>query len=208
MGSPSALALALLITLPVFAADLPDGPGKDVVASACTTCHTVDRIVALKQTKEGWRITVRQMEEEGASFNSADVETIVTYLVNNFGPNSDPPATATPAPVTAPPVTAGPVSFNRDIRPIMSRTCFRCHGPDASSRRANMRLDQREDALKPKARGTPIVPGDPEKSEIVQRIFASDALVMPPASANLTLTPAEKETIRRWIAEGARYEEH
>jgi len=96
MGSPSALAVALLITLPVFAADLPDGPGKDVVASACTTCHTVDRIVALKQTKEGWRITVRQMEEEGASFNSADVETIVTYLVNNFGPNSDPPATATP----------------------------------------------------------------------------------------------------------------
>jgi mono/diheme cytochrome c family protein len=197
MGSPSALALALLITLPVFAADLPDGPGKDVVASACTTCHTVDRIVALKQTKEGWRITVRQMEEEGASFNSADVETIVAYLVNNFGPNSDPPATA-----------AGPVSFNRDIRPIMSRTCFRCHGPDASSRRANMRLDQREDALKPKARGTPIVPGDPEKSETVQRIFASDALVMPPASANLTLTPAEKETIRRWIAEGAHYEEH
>jgi mono/diheme cytochrome c family protein len=197
MGSPSALALALLITLPVFAADLPDGPGKDVVASACTTCHTVDRIVALKQTKEGWRITVRQMEEEGASFNSADVETIVAYLVNNFGPNSDPPATA-----------AGPVSFNRDIRPIMSRTCFRCHGPDASSRRANMRLDQREDALKPKARSRPIVPGDPEKSEIVQRIFASDALVMPPASANLTLTPAEKETIRRWIAEGARYEEH
>jgi mono/diheme cytochrome c family protein len=191
------LALALLITLPMFAADLPDGPGKDVVASACTTCHTVDRIVALKQTKEGWRITVRQMEEEGASFNSADVETIVAYLVNNFGPNSDPPATA-----------AGPVSFNRDILPIMSRTCFRCHGPDASSRRANMRLDQREDALKPKARGTPIVPGDPEKSEIVQRIFASDALVMPPASANLTLTPAEKETIRRWIAEGARYEEH
>ncbi len=197
MGSPSALALALLITLPVFAADLPDGPGKDVVASACTTCHTVDRIVTLKQTKEGWRITVRQMEEEGASFNSADVETIVAYLVNNFGPNSDPPATA-----------AGPVSFNRDIRPIMSRTCFRCHGPDASSRRANMRLDQREDALKPKARGTPIVPGDPEKSEIVQRIFASDALVMPPASANLTLTPAEKETLHRWIAEGARYEEH
>ena len=197
MRSLSASLLGLLCTFSAIAADLPEGPGKDVVASACTTCHTVDRIVALKQTKEGWRITVRQMEEEGASFNSADVETIVAYLVNNFGPNSDPPATA-----------AGPVSFNRDIRPIMSRTCFRCHGPDASSRRANMRLDQREDALKPKARGTPIVPGDPEKSEIVQRIFASDALVMPPASANLTLTPAEKETIRRWIAEGARYEEH
>src|ERR1700675_4116958 len=144
MQSLSASLLGFLCTFSAIAADLPEGPGKDVVASACTTCHTVDRIVALKQTKEGWRITVRQMEEEGASFNSADVETIVAYLVNNFGPNSDPPATA-----------AGPVSFNRDIRPIMSRTCFRCHGPDASSRRANMRLHQGEDALKPQTSGTP-----------------------------------------------------
>jgi hypothetical protein len=75
------------------------------------------------------------------------------------------------------------VSFNRDIRPIMSRTCFRCHGPDVSSRMAGMRLDLHDEALKPKARGTPIVPGDPDQSEIIQRIFATEARVMPPASA-------------------------
>lgn len=58
---------------------------------------------------------------------------------------------------------------------------------------ADMRLDLRDEALKPKARGTPIVPGDPDQSEIIQRIFATDARVMPPASANRTLTPTEKE---------------
>jgi len=104
---------------------------------------------------------------------------------------------------------AAPVSFNRDIRPIMSDTCFRCHGPDKSSRMANMRLDLREEATKPLANGrTPIVPGDPAKSEIVERIFAKDARLMPPDFAHKTLTDAQKDTIRRWVAEGAKYEGH
>src|SRR5690349_11681299 len=56
------------------------------------------------------------------------------------------------------------VRFNRDIRPIMAETCFRCHGPDKNSRMAGMRLDIREQALQPTASGAiPIVPGDPEK---------------------------------------------
>lgn len=102
-----------------------------------------------------------------------------------------------------------PVSFNRDIRPIMADTCFRCHGPDKSSRMANLRLDLREEALKPNRRGqAPIVAGDPDKSHIIQRIFASNATVMPPASAHKTLTEAQKQTIRRWVAEGATYEGH
>jgi len=73
---------------------------------------------------------------------------------------------------------------------------------------AGMRLDIREEALKPKAHGTPIIPGDPANSEVVQRIFAADGRIMPPASAHKELTAEQKDTIRRWIAEGAAYEGH
>jgi hypothetical protein len=101
------------------------------------------------------------------------------------------------------------VQFNRDIRPIMAETCFRCHGPDRSSRMAGMRLDIREEALNQTARGaTPIVPGDPDKSAIVQRIFATGPRIMPPEFSHKTLTLAQKDTIRRWVAEGAKYEGH
>jgi len=101
------------------------------------------------------------------------------------------------------------VSFNRDIRPIMSDTCFRCHGPDKSSRMAGMRLDIRDEALKLTGSGRiPIVPGDPEKSEIIERIFASDGKIMPPKFAHRELTATQKETIRRWVAQGAVYEGH
>src|SRR5687768_1286545 len=111
------------------------------------------------------------------------------------------------------PVTAGSdaarIRFNRDVRPIMSGTCFRCHGPDESSRMVGMRLDLREEAVKPRRNGTPIVPGDPDASLVVQRIFADNpARQMPPASIHKDLTAAQKDTIRRWIAEGAEYEGH
>ena len=101
------------------------------------------------------------------------------------------------------------VGFNRDIRPIMSDTCFRCHGPDKNARMAGLRLDIREEALKTTKTGvTPIVPGEPERSAIVQRVFATDARIMPPAHAHKDLTQPQKETIRQWVAEGAKYEGH
>jgi hypothetical protein len=101
------------------------------------------------------------------------------------------------------------VSFNRDVRPIMSDTCFRCHGPDKNARKTSMRLDLREEATTPTRSGrVPIVPGDPDKSEIVQRVFATGARIMPPASAHKELTAAQKDIIRRWVAEGAVYEGH
>src|SRR5579863_8066108 len=104
---------------------------------------------------------------------------------------------------------AAEVRFNRDIRPIMAETCFRCHGPDKSSRMAGMRLDIREEALKPLKDGlTPIVPGDPDKSAIIQRVFAAGARTMPPANIHKELTQAQKDTIRQWVAEGAKYEGH
>jgi mono/diheme cytochrome c family protein len=220
-----AICVFVLVAPIAFCADsaLPDGKGKDVVINACSSCHSLDRITALRLSEEGWRNTLRQMIENGASLNSEDINPIVGYLVANFGASAAgntvaiaPAPASTPAPavpdrVAVASTPAGDqlqVSFNRDIRPIMSGTCFRCHGPDASSRMAGMRLDIREEALKPKAHGTPIIPGDPANSEVVQRIFAADGRIMPPVSVHKELTAEQKDTIRRWIAEGAKYEGH
>ena len=102
------------------------------------------------------------------------------------------------------------VSFNRDVRPIMSDACFRCHGPDESSRMAGLRLDIREQALGPTKSGrVPIVPGKPDASEMIRRIFSNDPRVaMPPAFADKHLAESQKETLRQWVAEGAKYEGH
>src|ERR1051325_8024324 len=92
----------------------------------------------------------------------------------------------------------GEVRFNRDIRPIMADTCFRCHGPDRSSRMAGMQLDIREEELRPTRSGAvPICREDTEKSAIIQRIFASGAILVPPAFAHKELTAAQKNTIRQ-----------
>ncbi|MEZ0274107.1 MAG: DUF1549 domain-containing protein, partial [Roseimicrobium sp.] len=116
-------------------------------------------------------------------------------------------ATHTAATVLA---AEGPIRFNRDVRPIMSDTCFHCHGPDKNSRKGGLRLDIREEALKPgKSGAIPIVPGKPEESEIIARIFTADADdLMPPDDAHKELTPAQKDTFKRWVAEGAVYEAH
>src|SRR3954468_1969628 len=90
------------------------------------------------------------------------------------------------------------VRFNRDIRPIMAETCFRCHGPDKNSRMAGMRLDIRDEALKPTSSGAvPIVPGDPERSAIIQRVFAAAPRTMPPPNIHKELTATQKQTIRQ-----------
>jgi hypothetical protein len=106
--------------------------------------------------------------------------------------------------------TADTVRFNRDIRPIMSDTCFHCHGFDPKSRKGGLRLDQREDALKAGKSGEiAIVPGKPEQSEIIKRIFSTDKEdMMPEKESHKTLTAAQKELFRRWVAEGAVYEPH
>ena len=100
------------------------------------------------------------------------------------------------------------VEFNRDIRPIMSDTCFHCHGPDAKSREAGMRLDLREEALKKtKSDAVPIVPGNVAASEIIARIFDADE-PMPPEKAHKPLTERQKALMKRWVEQGAVYEPH
>ncbi|HEX4591221.1 MAG TPA: PSD1 and planctomycete cytochrome C domain-containing protein [Gemmataceae bacterium] len=102
-----------------------------------------------------------------------------------------------------------PVDFNRDIRPILSKNCFACHGPDDGHRMRNLRLDRRDDALKERRKGSPIVPGKPDASLLIQRVSAADDDVrMPPAEVGSRLAAEQIETLKRWIAEGANYAEH
>ena len=118
---------------------------------------------------------------------------------------------ATALPDRSPAAPAKPaVDFQRDIRPVMSDTCFKCHGFDAKARKAGLRLDVREQALKPaKSGAVPIVPGKPEQSEVVRRLFTKDEDDrMPPKDSHLVVTQAQRELFRRWIAEGAVYQEH
>jgi mono/diheme cytochrome c family protein len=110
----------------------------------------------------------------------------------------------------APPRSAAEVRFNRDVRPILSDNCFACHGPDAKQRKAGLRLDLRDDALKPaKSGAAPIVPGAPGKSSVIARIETNDPdALMPPPKSHKQLSTAQKELLKRWIAEGAKFEAH
>jgi hypothetical protein len=105
---------------------------------------------------------------------------------------------------------AEPPDFNREVRPILSAHCFKCHGPDDKTREAGLRLDVREAAIGELESGaTAIVPGKTAASELVSRILATDeGLVMPPPAANKPLSAAQKETLQRWIAAGAEYAPH
>src|SRR6478672_12750797 len=78
------------------------------------------------------------------------------------------------------------IEFNRDVRPILSDNCFHCHGPDNNARKAELRLDLRDNAIKAAESGaTPIVPGKPVESELTRRIASADTdEVMPPPDSH------------------------
>ena len=107
--------------------------------------------------------------------------------------------------INAPVFASGTIQYNRDIRPILSENCFACHGPDANHRAADLRLDQRENAI---AKGA-IVANKPDESEIVRRILSTDPeMMMPTPESHKSLTEPQKELIKAWIAEGAEYQIH
>jgi len=98
-----------------------------------------------------------------------------------------------------------PLTFNRDIRPILSENCFQCHGPDKNSRKAKLRLDIRDEAILAGA----FEPGDPDLSDAIVRVFSKDPdEVMPPLDSHRSLTAAQKDTLKRWVTQGAAYEPH
>jgi hypothetical protein len=103
------------------------------------------------------------------------------------------------------PPSTNVIQFNRDIRPILSDNCFRCHGPDSGNRKAKLRLDRRDDAIEHGA----FVPGKPDESELVARIFNDNPDdLMPPPESHRTLAPAQKQLLKDWIGQGAAYEAH
>ena len=99
------------------------------------------------------------------------------------------------------------VSFTRDVRPILADKCFHCHGPDAPTRKGELRLDTAEGVLHGK---TPVViPGNPGESLLVKRIESSDeSEVMPPPDSKKALTVQQRETLKKWIEQGAKYQNH
>ena len=111
------------------------------------------------------------------------------------------------------------VEFNRDIRPIFSSTCFNCHGPDEHEAKAHLQLHTFEAATKPrtyttksgkkKTKEAVIVPGHPEKSSVWERISTSDKDdIMPPADFHHTLSDRDKKLVKKWIEQGAQYQNH
>ncbi len=122
-----------------------------------------------------------------------------------------PTLTATLATIIFPSAHAeeAPPRFNRDVRPILSENCFACHGPDEKKREAKLRLDLPEEATRARKGVTPVVPGKPEASEVMARVVSTDPDErMPPPDAHLALSEKEIDTLRRWIAAGAEYEQH
>ena len=102
-------------------------------------------------------------------------------------------------------LSASEIDFNRDIRPILSDNCFRCHGPDAENREADLRLDVRDVAVDAGA----IMPGDPTASEMLKRILSDDdESVMPPPSTEKKISADELTLLQTWVTEGAEYSEH
>ena len=104
-----------------------------------------------------------------------------------------------------------PVDFNREVRPILSDRCYGCHGPDSNKgRKAGLRLDELAGATKKlKSGDIAIVPGDLEKSTMAHRILSTDPEeIMPPPELHRPLSAAEKDILRRWIKQGAKYDPH
>jgi len=113
-----------------------------------------------------------------------------------------------PAPAHAEIQTA--IDFNRDVRPILSDNCFTCHGPDTNKRKAGLRLDEKESAFgKAESGERAIVPGHPEKSELLRRVVTTDKdEQMPPPKEHKKLKPEQVDLLRRWIKSGAPWEPH
>jgi hypothetical protein len=106
--------------------------------------------------------------------------------------------------------SAAPVDFNRDILPILSNNCFKCHGPDDHERKAKLRLDTHAGVLgSGKSGAIAVVPGQSAQSELILRITSTiEDEAMPPLDSNKKLTPAQIDVLKRWVDQGAPWGKH
>src|ERR1700733_3611302 len=101
------------------------------------------------------------------------------------------------------------VEFNRDIRPILSDRCYACHGPDKNKRKADLRLDTRDGLLGTTGKPGVVVARKPDESELWRRISSNSADErMPPPAFAKGLSDVDRQVLRRWIAQGAKWEGH
>ena len=104
---------------------------------------------------------------------------------------------------------AADLDFSRDIQPILSENCYHCHGPDAAERKADLRLDVEKDAKIVRDGVTAISPGKSHASTLIDRIFSTDPdEVMPTPRSNRKLTEAQKQLLKQWIDDGAKWGRH
>src|SRR4051812_15822927 len=104
---------------------------------------------------------------------------------------------------------AATVDYARDVLPILSENCYHCHGPDEKARKAKLRLDTKDGAFRVKDDVAVVVAGKPEASELIRRITANDPEErMPPPEGIRKLTPAQIETLKAWVAQGAKWGTH
>jgi len=100
------------------------------------------------------------------------------------------------------------VDYSRDVRPILSKHCFACHGPDEGKREADLRLDRAADAYADRGGYAVVVSGRPQDSELLRRVTADDGSLRMPPEGRAPLAPGEVETLAKWVSEGAEYREH
>lgn len=187
--------------------------GYMLAAMAIISLVTIVLIYGLPEEEEAAEVVVTESVEENQKVPETRMELASSTsqrdpwkVINSTGSLNHPGLKDSPPSKVS---NSRPIKFNRDVRPILSETCFHCHGPDEHGRRADLRLDTKEGAVADLGGYKAIVPGDIEKSEAWYRIISDDAdELMPPPESHLVLTGEQKQILKRWIEEGAEYEGH
>jgi mono/diheme cytochrome c family protein len=179
--------------------------GKVVIPGNSQESHIVRRLLGLDQP---------QMPYGGPPLPPEQIELIRKWIDEGaLGPDSTEPIVSGAVPANDMPAAHNgaerPVDFNREIRPILSDSCFKCHGPEEKSRQGNLRLDSKENVFAERGGYRIIVPGNSTASRLYQKVSSKDdAFRMPPAWSGTGLTPKQIELFRRWIDQGAKWQSH